>query len=576
MKDFSQKVLPICLAGSIFLGACAGPNFVKNTYSVTPDPLEMKADSVSIVINGNVPAKAMPAGAKVTFQPYLKTSDGKEIKLKEISVRGPKSKESADLTVDNKAGGTISYADKIAYTDELKKVKLYPRFSYKGKNLPLPDSIMVRGTITTASMVKWTDEVMMYKDDYKPVLTNKTVNIYFPMDVAKFNPNFKTGKSINNKNQIAELKKLLKKDPNWNVKGISINAYASPDGELERNSGLSKGRSESTFNHFKKELKKMGFAEVNDSNFSMGYMLAEDWKGFKAEVEASDLADKSGMLDVMNNSSITDEERESLLRRNFEKSWKKATETILPKLRRSELVLIGGKPFKNDADLMTYYGKYDQLSNEELYHLAIITNDQTQKTEVYNAYNTRNAGEWRGYSDLAAMQIRANNLSDASNNLNKADELSPDNGMVYANMGALARARGDFKSALDYYNKAAAKGTDVSYNLGVYDIKNGNYASAVANFRKSGKNDFNVALAQLLNGDANGCKTTIDNMNPESLTWEHFYLRAIAGARMNNQDVTTTNIARAVVLNGNVRNMAKDDLEFRNYFNNPLFEAAIR
>nr|MBC7612351.1 hypothetical protein [Pseudopedobacter sp.] len=577
MKDFSQKVLPISLAIAVFLGACAGPaNFTKNTYTVSPDPLEMKGDSVSFVINGNVPPKSIKASTLLTFQPILKTSDGKEIKLKEVTVKGTKAKGSADYTIDSKKGGSISYSDKIAYTDEMKKVKMYPRFTFKGKAIPIADSIMVQGTITTANMVKFTDEVLMNKDIYEPVYTNKSVFIYFPMDKGKFNPNFKTGKSINNKNQIAELKKLLKSDPNWNVKGVKIDAFASPDGELERNNNLSKERAESTFSHFKGELKKLGFAEVNDSNFTMGYTLAEDWNGFKTEVQASTLSDKSVMLEVMNNTSITDEERESLLRRNHEKSWKKAAETILPKLRKSELVLIGGKPFKNDADLKNYYSKYDLLTNEELMHLEIITTDMNQKVEVLNAYNAKNPTDWRGFSDLAAVQIKQNNLTEAANNLNKANELSADNGMVLANMGALARAKGDNKMAISYYNQAAAKGADVSYNLGVFDIKAGNYAAAVANFKKSGKADFNTALAMLLNGDAAGAKTTIDNLNPESLTWEHYYLRAIAGAKMNNQDVTTTNIARAVALNGAVRNMAKDDLEFRNFFKNPLFDAAIR
>jgi hypothetical protein len=83
-------------------------------------------------------------------------------------------------------------------------------------------------------------------------------------------------------------------------------------------------------------------------------------------------------------------------------------------------------------------------------------------------------------------------------------------------------------------------------------------------------------LAQLLNGDANGAKNTIDGINPDELTWKHYYVRAIAGARMNNQDVCTTNLAKAVQLSNEARNMAKEDLEFRNFFKNPLFQAAIR
>jgi len=577
MKDFSQKVLPIGFAASVFLAACSGPgNLTKNSYTVNPNPLEMKADSVSIVITGNVPPKTMKGKAVVTFQPYLKTNDGKEIILKSVTVKGEKAKESADYTVNSKTGGTVTYSEKIPYTPELKNVSLMPRFIYETKQIAVPDSIKVKGTITTALLVKYSNEYRAGKDNYQPEISNKSVNIYFPMDVDKFNVNFKMGKTLNNKSQIATLKSLLKKDPNWIIRGISINAYASPDGELERNSNLSKGRSSSTFAYFRKELKDLGFSEVNDSNFSMGYMLAEDWKGFANELANSTYEDKDAMIEIINDANISDVEREAKLRANHEKSWKKSADQILPLLRKSELVVIGNKPFKTEAELMTYYGKYDQLSDIELYHLAVITSDLKQKEEVLNAYTAKVTGDWRGFNDLAIVNMQSNNLTSAESNLNKANELSANNGAVLANMGALARAKGDYAGAQAMYQKAANNGGDTYYNLGVYDIKRGNYPSAVSNFGKSGKSDFNSALAQLLNGDANGAKTTLDNINPDDLTWEHYYLRAICGARMNNQDVCTTNLAQAISKNREARNMAKEDIEFLKFFNNPLFEAAIR
>lgn len=576
MKDFFQKVLPVSLAASVLFGACSAPNFTKNSYSVNPNPLEVRGDSVLISITGNVPAKALPSSAVVTFQPYLKTRDGKEIKLRSVNVKGNKAKATADYTINSATGGSVNYTEKIPYNAELKSVSLLPRFSYKGKEVKVPESVMVKGTITTPFLVKFSNELYTGTDNYRPEITNKTVNIYFPIDVDKFNPNFKVGKNLNNKTQIAELKKLLKKDPTWIVRGISINAFASPDGELARNSNLSKGRSSSTFAYFRKELKKLGFSEVNDSNFSMGYMLAEDWKGFATELSSSNFADKDAMIAVVNNPNISDDEREAQLRKDYNKSWKKAAETILPKLRKSELVVIGNKPFKTEAELLTFSDNLTALSDLELYHLALIAQDARVKESALIAYTTRVAGDWRGFNDLAVYYMQQNNLSAAEMNLTKANELNANNGTVLANMGALARAKGNYAAARNYYAEAAKNGAATHYNLGVYDIKAGNYSSAVSNFVKSGKADFNMALAQLLSGDAAGAKTTLDNVHPDELTWEHYYLRAICGARMNNQDVCTTNLAQAVSRNGEVRKMAKDDLEFGKFFSNPLFEAAIR
>ncbi len=576
MKDFSQKVLPLGLAFSIFASACGTVNFSKNNYSVSPNPLELKGDSVLVNISGTIPEKSMKAKALVSFQPYLKTLDGKEIPLKEVKIKGEKAEGSADYTVNSKTGGSVTYTDKIPYTADLKNVKLLPRFTFEGKVLPVPDSIMVLGTITTPNLVTYQNETQISADVYVQELNPKAVSIYFPMDVAKFNPNFKAGKLISNKTQIAELKKLLKKDPNWVVKGISINAFASPDGELSRNNNLSGGRSTSTFAYFRKELKKLGFSEVNDSNFSMGYMLAEDWKGFGELVAASNLQDKDAMLQIINNTGISDEEKESLLRRNHEKSWKFAADNILPKLRRSELMVIGGKPFKDDATLMQFYGKYAELSQMELYHLSRITTDLAKKEEVLNAYNSAYATDWRGFNDLGLVQLAQGKNNDAAANFEKALANSNNNGIVLVNLGSLARMQGNMAKANEYFAKAEANGADVSLNKGLMDIKRGNYASAVTNLTKSGKSPYNLALAQLLNGDANGAKNTIDGINPDELTWKHYYVRAIAGARMNNQDVCTTNLAKAVQLSNEARNMAKEDLEFRNFFKNPLFQAAIR
>jgi hypothetical protein len=577
MKDFSQKLLPMAFVGTLIMGACGTPtNFTKNNYSVNPDPLEMKGDSVIISITGNVPPKSIGAKALVTFTPYLKTADGKEITLKSTTIKGIKAKGTADQTVDTKLGGKITYTDKIPYTADMRRSKLMPRFALDGKPVPVLETALAQGTIATAGMVQFSNEAFAITDNYKPEMTNKAVEIYFPMDQSRFNPNFKLGKSLNNKTQIAALKKLLKKDPTWIVKGISINSTASPDGELARNNNLSKGRSESTFAYFRKELKKLGFTEVNDSNFTMGYMLAEDWKSFAAAVAASNLTDKAEMLSIINNTGISDEEKEGLLRRNHVKSWKFAADKILPNLRKSELVLIGSKPFKNDADLMTYHGKYEVLSNDELFHLALISTDNAQKTAAFSAYNTRNANEWKGLCALAVMQIGLGQLDEASANLTAADAISPNNGKVLSNQAVIALKKGNLTAAETLYAKALAAGENTNYNLGLFEIKKGNYNAAMSSFVKSGKTDFNTALAQLLSGDAQMAKASIDNMNPDQLTWECFYLRAICGARLADQDGVTTNLARAVAMNAQARNLAKDDMEFAKFFNNPLFEAAIR
>jgi tetratricopeptide (TPR) repeat protein len=371
------------------------------------------------------------------------------------------------------------------------------------------------------------------------------------------------------------LKKSLKSNKNWTVKGIAINGFASPEGELQRNSGLSQGRANSTFSYMKKELKKLGFNEVNDQNLTMGATLAEDWSGLAKLIEASSLKNKAALISIISNNSLSDSDKEVQIRQNDKKSWDKIKSEMLPKLRKSELVVKGQTPLKTDAELLAMVN-IDSLSDVEMLHLALIATDNVKKMEVYNKFQTKFPNDWRGFNNAGALALTTGDMAKAGNDLTRANELSPENGAVLANMGVVAKNKGNIKQAEDLYKQAEAKGVDVSYHKAIIAVKKGDYASAVSLFNRSGKKDFNTALAQLLNGDASGAKTTIDNMAPDQLNWELYYLRAIAGARLNNAEVVTSNLTRAVQQNVAVRQMAKEDVEFIKLFGNPTFEGAIR
>jgi Flp pilus assembly protein TadD/outer membrane protein OmpA-like peptidoglycan-associated protein len=581
MRDIRQIFYSgVFVAAAVVSGCGVKTNMTNNNYTVTPNPLEVKGDSISISISGNIPAKSINPKANLKFQPYLSTPKG-EIALKEMTIGGEKA-TGTDITINSKTGGKVNYTDKIAYTPDMKRATLYPNFSVKVKESynEVPNAkgskVLAEGTITTSLLAEAGAGAMVYDvDNYVSAAESKMVNIYFPKDVAKFNAGFKIKGQFDNKNQIAQLKKLLKSDKNWTVKSISINAYASPDGELSRNQNLSKGRSESSFNYFKKELKKLGFSEVNDQNFKMGATLSEDWAGYEKAVAASTHPDKDGVLNIIRNKSISDEEREATIKRNYPKFWTATKDKLLPALRRSELVVSGQKPLKSDAELTANVSKLDSLNEVELLHLASITTDQNVKATIYTTMTTKYPQDWRGFNDLGALQMSMGN-ADGVSNLNKANTLSPENPTVLTNLGNAALMAKDYNKAADYYKASASKGGDASYGMGIIAIKKGNYADAVSNLNKAGKKDFNLPLAQILNGQPDAAKATIDNMKPEELTWMHYYLRAIVGARTSNQDLMTTNLTRAVQMNPSVREMAKNDMEFFKFWSNPAFQGAIR
>ena len=188
MKIVRQVILATACVG--FIASCGvKTNFTKNNYSVVPSPLELKGDSIEITINATIPPKSINASAVITFAPYLKCEDGTIVNLKEVTVKGNKAKGNADETVDSKLGGKITYNCKIAYTPSLKRAQLMPKFTLLGKEVPTSIGALAEGTVTTPLLLNINDKTIFTSDEYKVVEVNKAVNIYFPEDVSKYNPN---------------------------------------------------------------------------------------------------------------------------------------------------------------------------------------------------------------------------------------------------------------------------------------------------------------------------------------------------------------------------------------------------
>ena len=90
-------------------------------------------------------------------------------------------------------------------------------------------------------------------------------------------------------------------------------------------------------------------------------------------------------------------------------------------------------------------------------------------------------------------------------------------------------------------------------------IQEGNYSQAISNF--SGETTFNAALAKLLNGDANGAKTTMDNAGDDSAAAH--YVMAICYARIGNGQEAKRHRDMAVEKDAGLSGKASVDLEFR-------------
>jgi Tfp pilus assembly protein PilF len=88
---------------------------------------------------------------------------------------------------------------------------------------------------------------------------------------------------------------------------------------------------------------------------------------------------------------------------------------------------------------------------------------------------------------------------------------------------------------------------------------------------------FNAGLCKLLHGDLAGAKADLENaIRQDRERALNYYVMAILGARLPDNQLLVLNIKRAVQLDGQLVDKAGRDLEFRKFFDNAEFQVAIR
>src|SRR5690606_16858728 len=158
------------------------------------------------------------------------------------------------------------------------------KFQETDQCVSLKDKKLADGIAATSQMLTAKEgDIMMSKDEYKAEEKKISADIFYLVNTATFNPRFTVSSAgVNNKVQLEEFTSIISNDT-FNLKAITVNSYASPDGPLANNERLAKSRAEATNRYVKNALNKAGVKEVNDTNFYQSYSVTENWKGWRSE-----------------------------------------------------------------------------------------------------------------------------------------------------------------------------------------------------------------------------------------------------------------------------------------------------
>lgn len=242
---------------------------------------------------------------------------------------------------------------------------------------------------------------------------------------GRANVEFQVNKTIlleDFRNNYAELSVIrsgidsVRNDKDVTINNLHIRGFASPEGSYENNVRLAKGRTEAVVNY------------VNGLySFPKGFIQTssdpEDWNGLKEWVMQSNIANKDGILAIINDTSLAPDPRDQKIKRVYPTEYAMLLNTVYPSLRHTDYAI--------EYTIRTY----------------------SDPKEILEVMKKR-----PGNLSLNEFFVAANSLEPGSDEFNEVFEIAakmyPESETANLNAANSALMRKDLKSAANYLQKA--------------------------------------------------------------------------------------------------------------------------
>lgn len=576
MRKINFKILGIALLAAAVLGSCGVGRMVQDYgthigYAPAVNPLENHGGKVAANIKGSISEGYFHRRAVLEVTPVLKF-EGQELVLPTVTLRGSRTNVAGTM-INRDAAGTFDLNNVIGFKPEMLVSELVVRARVyregrEARATILPERKVADGIVNTGQKVDAAElRVAIMPDRYeKETIHTEKANLYFAYMRHDINPRLALNRDAEALTKIENLSALVRKG--WKIKSIDVKGWASPEGETAFNDKLAQSRSVSG-ERFLTDLFTRLEKEAQTTFTRPAFTVAakgEDFDGFMEVLNASNIAQRDAIVNAIN-VSVNPAQRE----RNI-KALTVAyaeVENLLAPLRRAEFKISVFEPKKTDSELLSLATtKPSELNLEELLYAATLTEDLKIKLAIYKAGQELFPNCTRVFNNAAAINIKLGNIDAAAADLEKANQLSPNNANVQNNMGVVAIHKGDLETGRRLVTAAGL----FPDNLGIIHLKEGNYPAAVSALAAR-TCTYNLALSQLMAGNQQAAMATLQ-CAPQ--TPKVLYLKAIIGARRNDTTILYDNLRKAVAADSKLKGKAAADREFVRFHGTPEFQAIVR
>ena len=542
LKFFAVAALAIAAA------ACASPEkMAKMAENVkvecVPPVLE--------VVNGTIDATVSVTYPKGYFNPKVILEatpvivyQGGEAAMKPFKYQGEDVRD--NYKVVSADGQKVTEKIHFDYVPGMEQcyLELRGKVSAGKKSVNLPVKKVADGANTTYMLVKKAGAVSFKADNYQEVISSTTEGqIKYLVNSSEVRGSELKGESV--KEFLARLDEISANE-RTKVTSTEIVAYASPEGDVNKNEKLSDNRSESATKAWKQVTK--GHEATDPTVRSVG----EDWDGFQQLVSQSNLEDKELILRVL--SMYSDPAVRENEIRNMSQVYTALKGEVLPELRRARLIAnVEFKNYSNEELLDLLENNANLLDEEALLRVASLVREPAQKEEIYKrAIGRFNSA--RAMFNLAALYLMQGQDAKAEAGLAELDAKDPD---VVNAKGVLALHKEDYKAAETAFRTAGT--ADAKANLGVVLILTGRYEEAAQALKDIKGCCHNTTLAYILTDQLDKAAKSAKCKDPKVS-----YLKAIIAARQGNADGVKSNL-EAAFKNESLKERAARDIEFAGY-----------
>lgn len=538
------------IAGTVLFG-CAKFNLDQVKYEVKPSPLELHGDSVKWTISASYPEKLVPKKADIVITPVLKFQGGEKV-FDPIRYQGEKSTGNGQVL--SHAGGKIKPVNlSVAYAEGMQNAELHLRVSasVKGKekyNESTPTPIAL-GTIVTPLLVQNDERFSAAPHGYGPIYKTAKVSFYFPYNSASLRPGEK------NSEEMKSLKAFVAAQQKDGAvfERFEINGWASPDGESFINNELSQDRSTAAKSFlegsFKSAIKGSSVSFVVNGK-------GADTDGFNTLLNSSPVDNKGAVKSKIGSNAMNSD-----FKALGSSVYQTLEQQVFTPLRRAEATLTVKQRQKTEEELRKLaLANGDLALPEFLFAASTLLSDPAQQLQVLDFAAQKFPSDYQPYNNRGVIFANQGKWAEAKTEFKKAEKIAPSAADVANNLGAIALKEGNKEEAKKHLAKSNA--AEAKYNMGILQVKSGDYSAASASF---GNNcTFNAALAKVLSGAPTQAASTLDCGADKDKAIAS-YLKAIAAARSGGEQGVFEHLRKAIGGDASLKAKAKKDVEFLNY-----------